>query len=650
MRFVSRHGWLGTFSLGLVAALATFAFPAASGAAERPSWQALPDETVAVLRFPNLKEAYEALRTRTKLGAVAFDAKRVDAIKALILENSKDEVDELSAELVRLGLSFDDLLLSFEGEVGYGATAAKADDKPIYVGLLWAECGEVRAEKWIAALDKLLESQPEGVFKATREDIELAGVKVRRLRVPLAGPEGGKTMLGIGLNSKKGVLFDAKQAPDDKAPAEKPTVNSHMTILFGRSGGKLLAAHSIDVKVKSEDDDVNNDGLSGEKAEAENREHTTAVFARFLEAQAGGDEGYVQRTMQTPGLAEALPEGVPIVEFLLDVPALLKLADRRENEAGMKTARALGLGDFGPMAYRATLDGHTLRSGFFASTSAPRKGLAKLLEQAALAPKPADWVSTEVVGYQHWSIDFAAAYKLIADIVRNDSPKGEEQIAQLEEQAKTFLQTDVASLLGSLGTKHTILTFLPETNEAGAKGADETSQNAMAFVWRLNDVALWKRLMQTVALATGKEAADERGFTGLRHDQNGFSGGWFIGDGQMVLAIGKGVTEKTLSMLRTPPKADAALAGSPIAARAAELVPPQDSIMYDLTNGSTLLKVFTEAMAASMENETDPLAKKLKPIWPSKRELEGLIGVSVSTATVSEAGFTHRNVSDLPPP
>lgn len=642
MRFVSRHGWLGTFSLGLVAALATFALPAASGAAERPSWQALPDETVAVLRFPNLKEAYEALRTRTKLGAVAFDAKRVDAIKALILENSKDEVDELSAELVRLGLSYDDLLVSFNGEVGYAATAVKNGDEAMYAGLLWADCGEELAQKWVAAIDKLLETQADGIDKVAREDIELAGVKVRRLRAPLTGPEGGKTKLGVGFNTKKGVKVEADVTPE--GDPEKHVVQGYVTVLVGSVGGKLLAAHSVDIKPNAEDN------AKIEEFEAAHREHTTTVFARFLEAQADGGEGWMQRKLQTPGLSDAMPEGVQIVELLLDIPAVLKFGDGTSDSPLMKSLRALGLADLGPLAYRASLEGHTLRSGFFVSSPMPRTGLPKLFEQAAIAPKPADWVSTEVVGYQHWSIDFAAVYKLISEAMRNDSPKSEEQIAQLEEQAKTFLQTDVASLLGSLGTKHTILTFLPEKNEAGGKGAEETSQNAMAFVWRLNDVALWKRLMQTVALATGKEAADERGFTGLRHDQNGFSGGWFIGDGQMVLAIGKGVTEKTLSMLRTPPKADASLAGSPIAARAAELIPPQDSIMYDLTNGSTLLKVFTEAMAASMENEADPLAKKLKPIWPSTKELEGLIGVSVSTATVSEAGFTHRNVSDLPPP
>ena len=46
----------------------------------------------------------------------------------------------------------------------------------------------------------------------------------------------------------------------------------------------------------------------------------------------------------------------------------------------------------------------------------------------------------------------------------------------------------------------------------------------------------------------------------------------------------------------------------------------------------------------------DPASKKLKPIWPEEKELEGSIGVSVSAATINDAGFTYRGASDLPPP
>lgn len=624
-----RAAWGWSLLVGVVAT-AAFASTGELAAAERPAWQALPDETIGVVRLPNLKEALEAFKTRTKLGALAFEAKRVDAIKALILQEAKADVDELTAELLKVGLTFEDLLGSLQGEVGYAATVAKLDDKPAYVGLVWIECGEAPAEKLLTALDKILESQKEEIGKAEREDIELAGVKVRRLRMPI-------------------VAVEVKLENDGSEAKKEQTVDDHVQVLIGRREGKLLLAHTLESKRGSDAADAE-DKAKVERRETALREHATAVFARFLEAQAGDGEGFVQRKMQTPGLAEALPEGVQIVEALLDIPALLQLADGPQNDEALKMLRAFGFADLGPLTYRMTLDGHVLRSGLFLSAPNPRQGVLKLLDQAPIAPKPADWVAADVTGYQHWSIDFSGAYKLIADVVRNESPKGAESIAWVEEQAKQFLQTDAATFLGSFGTKHTLITFVPEKEEAGAKGADETSQNSMALVWRPTDVALWKRLMQTVALVSAKEAVEERGFTGLRHDQDAFHGGWFIGDGVMVLAIGKGVTEKTLSMLRTPPQAEASLAGSRIAARAAELLPPQDAIMYDLTNGPTLLKLINEAISSAMNDPNDPASKKLKPIWPEEKELEGSIGVSVSAATISDAGFTYRGASDLPPP
>lgn len=636
MRVVSRRVRSGLRSRGSAAALplilSAILFSAAGvGAAERPTSQTLPDETVAFVRLPNLKSAYDAFKNQTKLGAVLFEQKRIDALKEYLAEESKKELDDLTAELVKIGLSFDDILSTFSGEVGYAATAAKHEDKPRFVGLFWAECGEKTAEKWIGALEKGLEKQDDDGHKVSREDIELAGVKVHRLRIPLV-----KTDPHSDLDEAKGAK-------------PKRVVDGYMQLLIGRREGKLLAAHSWKSEAAVADDE-DAAKKEAEKAEADAREHTTAMFARFLEAQAGGGEGFVERKMQTPGLVAALPEGEGIVEAIVDIPALVKLVEATENEDDKKVVKALALETLGPLAYRMTLEGTAMRSGLFLSAPTPRSGIVKLLDQTPLPPKPDDWVAADVVGYQHFSIDFGAAYTLVTDLMKRHTPKGEEQVAGLEAQAKQFLQVDPVTLLSSLGTKHTIITFLPEKKEAGAPAEHETSQNAMAFVWKLGDEALWKRLMGMAALLSAKQVSEERGFTGLRLDEGTFNGGWFIGDGKMILAVGKGVTEKTLTMLRTPPKADASLAGSPIAARAAELIPPQDAITYDLTNGPSIMKFAYQAALESIENNEDPKMKKLKGIFPTEKELEGAVGVSVSVTTIGDAGLTHRSVSDLPPP
>lgn len=151
--------------------------------------------------------------------------------------------------------------------------------------------------------------------------------------------------------------------------------------------------------------------------------------------------------------------------------------------------KALGLAELGPAAYRMTLDGTTLRSGFFLSAPQPRQGLLALMDQTPIAPVPADWVSGDVVGYQHISFDLGKAYKQVAQIVRDNSHKGGESIAQIEAQTQQFLQVDVGALLSSLGTKHVILSFPPVAPNKVVKAAEEEiAQNAMALVcaWPMN--------------------------------------------------------------------------------------------------------------------------------------------------------------------
>lgn len=118
----------------------------------------------------------------------------------------------------------------------------------------------------------------------------------------------------------------------------------------------------------------------------------------------------------------------------------------------------------------------------------------------------------------------------------------------------------------------------------------------------------------------------------------------------MVLAFGQGVTERTLAMLRNPPRTADSLAGGPLARRAAELVPPQAALTYDITNGPTALRLLNEAVLATFAESKDPSMAKLKEAWPSQEELEGVIGVSAAVTQADANGLTHVSVSDLPAP
>ena len=129
------------------------------------------------------------------------------------------------------------------------------------------------------------------------------------------------------------------------------------------------------------------------------------------------------------------------------------------------------------------------------------------------------------------------------------------------------------------------------------------------------------------------------------------SAAWFVGSGYMVVAVGKGVPERTLTMLRKAPTAEASLLGGPVGRRAAELLPSDEVIAYELTNGPSLVKLFNQAMLTTFERDADPDdAVKMKALWPTEAEWEGAVGISVAGVVVNKHGIVYRSAADLPPP
>ncbi|MGC3971248.1 MAG: hypothetical protein QM775_29075 [Pirellulales bacterium] len=602
---------------------------------------------MAVVRLPALKEFYEALRTRTKLGVVAFEPRRIEALKEMLVADAKDDLEAIGAEFKKLGLEVDDLLPLAAGEVGLGVWFQPRDDGRATLTIAaWSMCGEASAEKLLAALEKGFEDRLKGDHPARRDDVELAGVNVRHFMLPNFVEARSEAKFGLGV--KNGVPNGNFQiAPREGDEKKQQTLNGYSHLLVCRSGDALLALAISPEVAEGEMPEA----AAVEEALQRGREAARGALVRLLEARAGGGEGPVERWLQTPGLAAALPEGVPLVEAEIHPRGLATLLTRPEAAETRKMLDALGLSEVGPFAYRMTLEGTTLRSGFFIAAPQPRQGVLALLDQPALPPQAADWVAGDVVGYQHLSMDLGKAYTHVGAIVAGQSQKAKESLAQIEAQSEQFLQISPAALLSSLGTKHVVLSFLPEAAKKPADGEDATPpQNAMAFVWRVSDEALWRRLMGTAALVTGQPAKEEQGFSGLRHETPEFSGGWFLGDGNMVLAFGKGVTERTLAMLRNPPRGPESLAGGPLAHCAAELVAPQPGITYEITNGPSTLRFINDAILESLSNPDDESMKKLKEVWPTADELEGLIGVSAGVTLVDGNGLTHTSVSDLPAP
>lgn len=622
---------------------------AAPVTAQKPVWQTIPDDALFVVRVPAPREFYDALKTRTKLGAVAFDERRLNALKDVIVEDSKDDFEILATQFAKIGLETEDVLALAAGEIGYAGLARESDDgKSSYFGLGWCECGEEAARRWLAALDKSLADQSDAKFPIRREDVELGGVAVRHLVAPHLNTDDRQ--FGINLEARNGQIDifkkDGEAEKPESARNDKPVVvTGCVHLLIGRFQNKLLALHTMPQIASGDEPDA--ETLA--ELERSTGDAARAAMAGWLEAQTGGGEGVVQRWLQTPGLVDALPEGVPALEIIGDLKRAIAQLGAPSAPEQRQLLEALGLDGVGPAGYRIALDGTTLRSGTFFSVPEPRRGVLAVLNEAMpLPPQPADWVADDVLGYQHLSLDFGKTYRQVTDVLRRNSPEAEKSIANIEAQVQDFLQTDVVSLLSSLGDKHMLVSFLP--NDAAAAKEDQPQQNNIAFVWRITDEALWKRLLQMAALVAGQQVKQEQGFSGLRHETPQFSGGWFIGDGTMVLAFGKEVTEKTLAMLRRPPALGDSLAGSPQARRATELISARNAVTYEITNGSSALHFMNQAAAQMLAETSDPALKRLKEAWPTEEEMKDLVGVSAAATYVDQHGLTHRSVSELPAP
>jgi hypothetical protein len=323
----------------------------------------------------------------------------------------------------------------------------------------------------------------------------------------------------------------------------------------------------------------------------------------------------------------------------------------------------------------------------FFSAPEPRQGLLALLDQPTFQPEPPAWVPANVQSFDQLSFDLGKAYKLLREVlVSEGGDQVQSAINQVEQQVSAFLQTDVPSILSSVGTNHYFVSFPQSATDAKAALEDdeEAATSKMGIVWQLKDEALWKRLMQLAAgfaaLSEGMvEAAEEQGYIGLRINvEDTFSGGLFVGHGHMVLGIGEDVLEPLLSAVRNPPEGAASLRGGDLPRKAAGLLPPEGCIYYQVADFNSYVKSLRDSIgtvieysisaagssalgtplggaAASDDDDDDKevevqLMKKLQALLPTEQELEGATGVSVSQLVPGQHGVTLRSVIEMPAP
>lgn len=651
-----------------------------------PSWTLVPESTVLIARASPAK-FLEALRRQTKFGAVVLSEDRVARGLELFKSENSAKWEAMVKDLGEVGLKPEELAGLLAGDTGFAlAVEPRGERAPLMVGLTWLEPGEELAERTIKAVQAMLEKLADDPHAPQRVDLDLAGREVMHLTIPVMRPEN--------LDAED---FAPEEDDDDETPSpeslqkrrealieklkNRKTIEADRVHVFvARVEGRLLVANTFgqaSAEVLAQDEEERGkldwDKLTGV-------EEATGVFARFLEAHAGQGAGHAAELLNVPGLAAALPEGVPLFEIIGDPRPLVKLLTGAQKELE-ETLKTLGLDAVGPLAIRTALDGTVFRGGVFLSAPEPRGGVLSLLDQTPLTPAPPAWVPASALDFQQFSFDLGVAFAKIKELaISMGGDQARQGFVRIETPVQTFLQTDLVTLLSSLGHEHSVVSFVPKTDAAAATDEDEpaaaVSQRA-GVVWQVKDEQLWQRVMQTIgqfapAAGGAVQAAEEQGFNGYRIQQGPAPLGLFLGRGYLVLGIGEEVTESLLSVLRNPPQGKASMAASGLVERAAALLPPAPCLTYQLGDGGLSVKTTKRAIEQLIDlpleqrarlarlpgSAIDPgdtaaataLAAKLKALVPSDDELEGVLGVSVGQTMVNEHGLSGQSAVELPAP
>ncbi len=637
----------------------------------RPSWECLPEDTVLMLRLPNAAAFAEELQTRTKLGSYLMRTDRLESIWKLLSGPAGVSGDgsgvpaDLAETLEEYGLQFSDLTGAGRHDLGAAILVRRREGLPPLAMLLaWAEPGLDPAARMLEAAKRRIEELGDGPGpRLERIDLTLAGREV----ISVAEPVMGLDLRGLGLDDvaaetgeDEAALSARLESMREKLRSAKPVqtgqTHSYLTVVDGRLlvGSTIQAASPL---TQGQDDP---DAFEPRCGAEESRE----IFEAFLAEHVQEGEPSLQAVLSEPAIAStATPAGTPLMEVVLQPQPLLVAAGDDETVAA-QLAQA-GLDDLGGIVWRHAFGDGCWRSVLAATLPAPRHGLLAMLDQQCDACDVPSFVTSETVGFTQISLDLGAAFRSIRELLLA-APEAEQvanMFAVADVQSQTWLGADVATVLTGLGSRHWVLTFPPRIAAAlaqaraaggGAAGGEPVTADALAVVWAIPDETPFVKLLGRLAPLAGGELQEEQGFRGLRVPGGAAA---FVGRGHLVVAVGEGTLEKTLSAIRNPPSGQASLREGGVLRRARELVPLPPARMFGVTDatrtGGTLGMLRELAVSLEPDDVEDVYRDLLtagQELLPTAREMEGMFGVGGTVLRMTDEGLVFETAWELPPP
>ena len=639
----------------------------------RPSWTCLSADTVAVARVPNAPAFIEAFRKQTRFGATLLAASRGDKIMEILTKSGKFDEEGIRRSLGNYNLNLDEWPKLFANELGVAVTLRDGTDiQPNF--LVWFEPGEDLAGRLVLAAHKAIAEQEEGPFIAKRVDLELAGIPVTQVIFPIVAPDLSKlTPPNFPPNAdpnKRLEQFRQFQAERARQIAEAPKVITGQTnVLFARLGGRIVAGLSSYSRLPGQaiSEGADNVGLSG-------LDGLTQSFGRFLAVHASDGPNELAEVMQTPGFSTVSDQGVPLIEGVVNPRPIIRKGLESAPEEAKQQAQAQGAMNVGPALARMSLQGTILRTEGFWSLPEPRVGLFKIFDQTFATPDPPAWLPATLLDYTQINFDLAKAWAAIKEtMLASGGPQAAQGIQQADATLNLMLQTDVSSLLSSFGDRHMILSFdkPPARLEDEGAAGDVTGLGdaRVGFVWQTRDEALWKRILQLASASAaqfGGKPATEQGFSGLRIEQQGIQGGFFVGNGYIVLGLGDQVIETILSSLRSPPQGSASFRESNLASAAAPLIAAQPTLIYSIIDSRR--KFATSTAGALSQYQTlanNPIlasgdanvaatlrmvTELVQSILPTPEQAADMLNVGVDQLFITPQGLSLRSAAEYQAP
>ena len=636
----------------------------------RPSWECLPEETAVLLRMPQPAEFLEAIRDRTKFGALAMSEPRLQGFWKFLLDKFRSdgaagELEDLDEALGRYDLRQEDLPAAFRGDVGAGFVVRRRDAglPPLVMMLMWLEPGEESAARMVTAAQRKLEEDiaEDETGTTKRVDLEMAGHEVLWMVEPVMGIDPTGLDLGdVKINEDDEEAIEKRLAElQARVRNAKLVKTGHTYGFLARLGGRLAVGQTLPATPSAaqraaEERDFDVEGGAEDAKE---------TFERFLAAHTDTGRSPLAEVLETPGMAGALPQGLSLLDVVIDPRVVMKAFDDEPTKAGLAM---IGAESLGPIAWRQTLDEGRYRSGIFASLPAPRTSLMRILDQECDASEVPSFVNREAIDFTQISLDLGKAYETVKEyaVSQRDGEQAANMFAAVEMQAQGWLGVELPRLLTSLGSRHWIVSYPPRVAEAFAEARRARGQNGgqqarqiadrVAVIWRITDDAPFGKILQRLAGMAGGDLQEEQGFRGVRIPDGPAV---FLGQDHLVVGIGADSLEKTLTAIRNPPAGESSLRESDVPRRAADLLPLEPARMFGVSDssraGGTLGMLRDMVLSLVPEDVEEPyrdLLAGVQKILPSDEEMEGMFGVGATTLRADDNGVSLQTAWEMPSP